>query len=60
VPGSIRSRISKWGEEIGLLLAYLRAARQQVTAEECAELLALLEAMGLPGTPTQQLDADGT
>jgi hypothetical protein len=60
VPGSIRSRISKWGEEIGLLLACLRAARQPVTAEECAELLALLEAMGLPGTPTQQLDADGT
>ena len=39
------------GEETGLLLACLRAARQSVTTAECAELLALPEAMGLPGMP---------
>jgi len=54
------AEVGEWGEEIGLLLACLRAARQSLTAAECAELLALLEAIGLPGTPAQQLDADGT
>jgi hypothetical protein len=48
-----------WGEEIDLLLASLRAARQPVTAAEREELVALLEAMGLPVEPAEQLSADG-
>jgi hypothetical protein len=49
----------EWGEEIDLLLASLHAGRQLVTAAEREELVALLEAMGLPAEPAEQLSADG-
>ena len=53
------AEVGEWGEEIDLLLASLRAARQPVTAAERKELVALLEAMGLPAEPAEQLSADG-
>jgi hypothetical protein len=53
------TEVGEWGEEIDLLLASLRAARQPVTAAEREELVALLEAMGLPAEPAEQLSADG-
>ena len=53
------AEVGEWGEEIDLLLASLRAARQPVTAAERKELVALLQAMGLPAEPAEQLSADG-
>jgi hypothetical protein len=53
------AEVGEWGEEIDLLLASLRAARQPVTAAEREELVALLEEMGLPAEPAEQLSADG-
>jgi hypothetical protein len=53
------AEVGEWGEEIDLLLASLHAARQPVTAAEREELVALLEAMGLPAEPAEQLSADG-
>jgi len=53
------AEVGEWGEEIDLLLASLRAARQPVTAAEREELVALLEDMGLPAEPAEQLSADG-
>jgi hypothetical protein len=47
------------GRGIDLLLASLHAGRQLVTAAEREELVALLEAMGLPAEPAEQLSADG-
>lgn len=49
----------EWGEEIDLLLAYLSTARRSVTAAERAELVALVEAMGMSSTTAQELSADG-
>lgn len=49
----------EWGEEIGLLLACLSGARRPVTVAEEAELLALLEAMGLSAEQADKLSADG-
>lgn len=59
--GTVReyAEVGEWGEEIDLLLASLRAARQPVTAAEREELVALLQAMGLPAEPAEQLSADG-
>ena len=53
------AEVGEWGEEIDLLLASLRAARQPVTAAERKELVTLLEAMGLPAEPAERLSADG-
>ena len=39
----------EWGEAVDLLVACLLHGRQPVTPAECAELTALLHAMGLPG-----------
>jgi hypothetical protein len=50
----------EWGNEIGLLLACLSAARRPVTAAERGELAALLEAMGLPAVPAAEPGSDGT
>lgn len=50
----------EWGEEIDLLLACLSAARRPVTGEERAELVALLEAVGMSVEPADKLRADGT
>lgn len=49
----------EWGEEIDLLLACLSAARRPLTAAERQELVALLEAMGLPTDPAEELGAHG-
>jgi hypothetical protein len=49
----------EWGEEIDLLLACLSTGRRPVTAVERGELMTLLEAMGLPPEPAEQLSADG-
>jgi hypothetical protein len=54
------AEVGEWGEEIDLLLACLRAAPQPVTAAERAELVVLLDAMGLPTEPTEELRVDGT
>jgi hypothetical protein len=40
------------------LLASLNAARQPVTIAERRELVALLEAMGMPAEPAEQLRAE--
>ncbi len=53
------AEVGEWGEEIDLLLASLSAARQPVTAEERRDLVALLEAMGMPAEPAEQLSAEG-
>jgi hypothetical protein len=45
----------EWGEEIDLLLACLRATGRPVTAAERGELVALLEAMGMPSEPAEEL-----
>ncbi|MGD0702956.1 MAG: hypothetical protein ABSA02_24115 [Trebonia sp.] len=50
----------EWGEEIDLLLACLSAARRPVTVAERAELVALLEAMGMPAGLATELSADGS
>ena len=50
----------EWGEEIDLLLASLRAAQRRVTAAKRRELVALLEVMGLPVVPAEELSADGS
>jgi hypothetical protein len=52
------AEVGEWGEEIDLLMACLRAARQPVTAEERRDLVALLEAMGMPAEPAEQLSAE--
>ena len=52
------AEVGEWGEEIDLSLACLRAARQPVTAEERRDLVALLEAMGMPAEPAEQLSAE--
>ena len=49
------AEVGEWGEEIDLLLACLRMARRPVTAAERAELMALLQAMGLPAEPVEEL-----
>jgi hypothetical protein len=49
----------EWGEEIDLLLACLSAARQGVTAAERAELVALLQGMGMSAVPAEELSNDG-
>ena len=53
------AEVGEWGEEIDLLLAALSATRQPVTSAEREELVALLEAMGLPPEPAEQLSTDG-
>lgn len=45
----------EWGEEVDLLIACLRETRRPVTAAEREELAALLQAMGLPAEPAQEL-----
>jgi hypothetical protein len=50
----------EWGEEIDLLLACLSAARRPVTAAERGELVALLQAMGMPAEPAEGLNVDGS
>jgi hypothetical protein len=52
------AEVGEWGEEIDLLLASLRAAQRPVTAEERSELVALLEAMGMPTEPVDALSVD--
>ena len=52
------AEVGEWGEEIDLLLASLNAARQPVTIAERRELVALLEAMGMPAEPAEQLRAE--
>ena len=47
----------EWGEEVDLLIACLRETRRPVSAEERQELVALLQAMGLPVEPAQELPA---
>jgi hypothetical protein len=54
------AEVGEWGEEIDLLLACLSAARRPVTAAERGELVALLQAMGLPTGPADALDPDGS
>jgi hypothetical protein len=54
------AEVGEWGEEVDLLLACLSAARRPVTASERAELIALLEAMGMSAVPAEELSADGT
>jgi hypothetical protein len=54
------AKVGEWGEEIDLLLACLRIARRPVTAAERAELVMLLQAMGLPIEPAEELRGDGT
>jgi hypothetical protein len=54
------AQVGEWGEEIGLLLACLRLACLPVTAAERAELVVLLQAMGLPIEPAEELRGDGT
>ena len=49
------AEVGEWGEEVDLLLACLGSARHSVTAEERGELVALLDAMGWPSTPVDQL-----
>ena len=49
----------EWGEEIDLKLACLSAGQRPVTAAERGELVTLLEAMGMPPEPAEQLSADG-
>ena len=48
------------GEEIDLLLACLSTARRPVTAAERGELVALLDAMGMPAEPAEKLSGYGT
>lgn len=52
------AQVGEWGEEIDLLLACLRGAT--VTSAERAEFVALLQAMGLPAEPAEELRGDGT
>jgi len=54
------AQVGEWGEEIDLLLACLRLACLPVTAAERAELVVLLQAMGLPIEPAEGLRGDGT
>ena len=56
----MEAEVGEWGEEIDLLLACLSAAGRPVTAAERGELVALLEAMGMPTEPAKELSADGT
>lgn len=49
------AEVGEWGEEVDLLIACLRETRQSVTAAERQELVALLQAMGLPAEPAQEL-----
>jgi hypothetical protein len=49
------AEVGEWGEEVDLLLACLGSTRRSVTAEERGELAALLDAMGWPSTPLDQL-----
>lgn len=51
------AQAGEWGEEIDLLLACLSAARRPVTATERGELVTLLEAMGMPTGPAEELSA---
>jgi hypothetical protein len=51
------AEVGEWGEEIDLLLACLRGAT--VTGAERAEFVALLQAMGLPTEPAEELRVDG-
>jgi hypothetical protein len=54
------AEVGEWGEEIDLLLACLRAAQRPVTPPERAELIALLEAMGMSTAPAKELRVDDT
>jgi hypothetical protein len=54
------AEVGEWGEEIDLLLACLNVAGRPVTAPERAELIALLEAMGMSTAPAKELRADDT
>jgi hypothetical protein len=47
----------EWGEEVDLLLAPLRGRGQVITTAERCELMALLEAMGMPTDPVDRLNA---
>jgi hypothetical protein len=49
------AEVGEWGEEIDLLLAALHAAQRPVSAAERSELIALLEAMGMPADPAEKL-----
>lgn len=50
----------EWGEEIDLLLACLSATRRPVTDAERGELVSLLEAMGMPVEPAEELSDAGS
>jgi hypothetical protein len=50
------AEVGEWGEEIDLLLSSLRAGRRQVTAAERSELIALLQAMGMPTESVSMLN----
>jgi len=50
----------EWGEEVDLLLACLSAARRTVTAAERAELVALLQAMGMSAIRADELSAEAS
>jgi len=52
------AEVGEWGEEVDLLLVCLRTARRPVTVAERADLIALLDAMGLPTEPAQELKLD--
>jgi hypothetical protein len=54
------AEVGEWGEEIDLLLACLSAAGRPVTVAERSELVTLLEAMGMPARPAQELSVEGT
>ena len=53
------AQAGEWAEEVDLLLACLRGDRRSVSAAERAELAALLEAMGMPTEPAEELGGDG-
>jgi hypothetical protein len=53
------AEVGEWGEEIDLLLACLSTAGRPVTAPERAELMTLLEAMGMSAAPAEALGGDG-
>jgi hypothetical protein len=54
------AQVGEWAEEVDLLLACLRTAGRPVSAAERAELVALLQAMGLPTEPAEELRAGST
>jgi hypothetical protein len=61
-PAHVReyAQVGELSEEIDLLPVCLRVARRPVTAAGRLELVALLQAIGLPTEPVEELRVDGT